>query len=174
MNTTEEQPVKATPKNFMAKVRGIVLPEEKRRPLKDRIDELAATQCTAERCKICGNTPPAILDAILFAWDDIARSGIWPMRNEYVLGVLMASGVAVTRKRVHKVLGHRRFRRLKELIKAEIREAFPELKAPFVQPAPGEGIHHERNKRRALVKKQAKEAAVQAAAQKKAKPGKKK
>ena len=57
-------------------------------------------------------------------WDDLARSGIWPIRPGTIVAFLrenkLAGGKGAGFKRIKKFLNHRRTRVLQALVRAEL------------------------------------------------------
>jgi len=99
------------------------LPADRRRTLVDRLDEvLAASKPCKKACKFCASMSPATVDAALFVWDDLARTGLWPIRATTVRAILGEAGVHVSAFKLGRVIGHRRYHVMQRIIRKEIAE----------------------------------------------------
>jgi hypothetical protein len=103
------------------------LPPDKRRPLSSRVDEILAHPYSGpcERsCPLCSDIKPTTAQAALMVWDDLARSGIWPIRPGTIIAFLRENKLAGSEgagfKRIKKFLNHRRTRVLQALVRAEL------------------------------------------------------
>jgi hypothetical protein len=115
------------------------LPPEKRRPLSSRIDDIVAdprASACREDCPICSKLKPETANAALLVWDDLARSGVWPVESLAIFKFLrsnnLAGGEGAGHKRVRQFLAHRRM----SVLHAHVRK---DKKRWGVLPSLGEG-----------------------------------
>jgi hypothetical protein len=104
------------------------LSADKRRPLSSRIDDILAhprASSCREGCQVCSEIKPSTAQAALLVWDDLARSGVWPIRTEAIFSFLRANNLAgddgADPKRIKQFLAHRRGRLLRELMRKDIK-----------------------------------------------------
>jgi hypothetical protein len=110
------------------------LPADRRKPIAERIDAIGAAPSTCKNpCKLCGLVSRKVANAVLFVWDDLARTGVWPIRNRDVHTILHGSGVYISAIRIGRFLGHRRYHVLQRMIRAEIKASIP---SPMISKAP--------------------------------------
>src|ERR1700761_2243256 len=103
---------------------GRYLPPEYRRPLPQRLPAILAdprAQRCAEPCQVCDAVPPDVTDAALAIWDDLARQGIWPVSHGEVRTRLQTRGMDAPITPLRKLLSHRRFRILSDLVNGDAR-----------------------------------------------------
>lgn len=115
------------------------LPPEKRRPLSSRIDDIVAdprASACREDCPICSKLKPETAKAALLVWDDLARSGVWPVESFAIFKFLrsnnLAGGDGAGHKRIRQFLAHRRM----SVLHAHVRK---DIKRWGVLPNAGEG-----------------------------------
>jgi hypothetical protein len=104
------------------------LPPEKRRPLSSRIDDILAdprASTCREDCPICSKVKPETAKAALLVWDDVARSGVWPVESLAIFRFLrsnnLAGGEKAGNKCVRQFLAHRRMSVLHAHVRKDIK-----------------------------------------------------
>ncbi len=123
----EPQKSKASPPQAseIARKEPDVLPVERRHRLPTRMDELLAHPRAArcpKPCTTCAEMPEPVAEAVLFAWDTLARSGVWPIRGTAITKLLRANEFPVkSRHAIERLINHRRWNVLKRIIQAEIK-----------------------------------------------------
>jgi hypothetical protein len=108
--------------DLQQEIRKPVLPGHLRRPLASRIDDILAdprsVRCL-KPCPICENVPDDVADAALAQWDAGARTGTWPITTVAIRAALLVSGIEITYKPLRRLLSHRRWQILDQLVRDE-------------------------------------------------------
>lgn len=109
------------------------LPPDRRKPMSERLPEvLAASKPCKKTCKFCSSMSPKTADAALFIWDDLARSGMWPIPAKTVRAILHGAGIHISAIKLAGVIGHRRYHVMQRIIRKEIQELAEVNAAPTV------------------------------------------
>ena len=100
-----------------------ILPEAHRRGIAARTDDILAdpraSRC-GEPCAFCDGVPDTIAEAALAEWETQARLGTWPITVTQIRLALEAHGMVITYKPLRKLLAHRRWSILNDLVNTEI------------------------------------------------------